>query len=331
MWKEGDDTYPVGFARPPRETRFCKGKSGNPKGRPRKAKPEPAVDLEESALETTLRQLLARKFVVKDGVSSKTITGLEALLHAQFQSATKGNQLALRNILEASAELERRDRARLQAEEAAKHERFEAILRWKARRIQEWADAEREGKEPEVYWPHPDDILIDKQARTYRVRGPLSDAEAPIYQHIAALRSQFACEVSIELRQRGKTADNRLSAYGHIWRSYDSMLPLMWQYGAAADRIRLSIEMLSMREVKAAAREYEAEARYWHKIAFPFGEKIRFDPDVRKVLEPIVARLGFKSIRAYERHLEQESGNPPRPKTPAVIRQVLAERMEEWG
>lgn len=76
-------------------------------------------------------------FVFKQGTAEHT--GIEALVHAQFQSATKGNQFALRNILEASAELERRDRARLQAEEAAKHERFEAILRWKARRISKQA------------------------------------------------------------------------------------------------------------------------------------------------------------------------------------------------
>lgn len=329
MWKEGDDTYPIGFARPPRESRFRKGKSGNPKGRPRKSQPKPRADLEEGQLEAILRQLLSRKFVVKDGASAKTISGKEALLHAQFQSAIKGNQFALRNILEASAELEERDRARLQANEAANRERFEGILRWKARRVQEWAEAEREGKEPEDYWPHPDDILIDYQARTCRVRGPLSDNEAPLYQYLAALRDQYACEKSIGLRRAGKTGASNWTIYRDISRSYDSMLPLMWQYGAAADRISLSIEMLSMREVKAAAREYEEEALYWHKIAFPFGEEIRFDRDLRKVLQPLIARFGFRSIRAYERHLEQESGNPPRPKRMAVMAEVVAERMKE--
>ena len=33
--------YDVGYGKPPKQTRFAKGQSGNPRGRPRKPKPEP--------------------------------------------------------------------------------------------------------------------------------------------------------------------------------------------------------------------------------------------------------------------------------------------------
>ena len=38
MADEDKPEYAVGFGKPPRRTRFCKGQSGNPKGRPRGAK-----------------------------------------------------------------------------------------------------------------------------------------------------------------------------------------------------------------------------------------------------------------------------------------------------
>ena len=34
---EDDKPYEVGYGKPPRHTRFVKGRSGNPRGRPRKA------------------------------------------------------------------------------------------------------------------------------------------------------------------------------------------------------------------------------------------------------------------------------------------------------
>jgi hypothetical protein len=35
---EFDDDYEVGYGKPPKETKFAQGKSGNPKGRPKGSK-----------------------------------------------------------------------------------------------------------------------------------------------------------------------------------------------------------------------------------------------------------------------------------------------------
>lgn len=46
MNSNGDSDYEVGYGKPPKATQFVKGQSGNPKGRPRKARAEDLTDIE---------------------------------------------------------------------------------------------------------------------------------------------------------------------------------------------------------------------------------------------------------------------------------------------
>jgi hypothetical protein len=83
--------YPVGYGRPPKHGQFQKGKSGNPKGRPRKQKSLRAI-LREVANETTT-------VTTKDG-KTKKIIGLEWVVRSQFQMAVKGDNGAAARILQ---------------------------------------------------------------------------------------------------------------------------------------------------------------------------------------------------------------------------------------
>lgn len=313
MWKEGDDTYPVGFAKPPRETQFRKGQSGNPRGRPRKAPPVQAENLTESKLETYLRKILNRKFTVTDGSGQRAISGVEALLQAQFQSAMKGNPHAQRAFLQATAELERRDEARKLRKEQEAREHFELIKRWRSILIKKWEEAEKLGNEPDDPWPHPEDILINEREQTYRIRGPINEGMVPYYDYLLTLRDRYLCETSLILRQKGSPDLRLFEIYRCAAKLHDVQLPLAWQLGADAERITLSIEMLTMRKLRALIAKLDQDALRFHMMAFPQGERIKLDPDLRRILKPIIGRFGFRSIAQYERHLEQESGNPPRP------------------
>lgn len=73
----------VGYKKPPENTRFKKGKSGNPRGRPRK--PED--------LNTVLNRVLTRKVRLKD--NDQTLPIREALIWKLRDLALQGDRQAL--------------------------------------------------------------------------------------------------------------------------------------------------------------------------------------------------------------------------------------------
>ena len=81
----------VGPGRPPKSTRFRKGVSGNPAGRPRKERrADPA-----SAFAVVIDKKLP---VTQDG-KSREVTVEEALWHKTYQNAIAGNRSAQREVL----------------------------------------------------------------------------------------------------------------------------------------------------------------------------------------------------------------------------------------
>jgi len=85
------DTPKTGFMNPPEHTRFKKGKSGNPQGRPRKPKD----------LNTVLQQVLNRKVRIKDNERKMPIR--DALIWTLRGLALQGDKQALslqRRIIE---------------------------------------------------------------------------------------------------------------------------------------------------------------------------------------------------------------------------------------
>jgi len=88
--------YAVGFGKPPAVTRFKKGQSGNPKGRPKGT----------LNIATVLARTLREKVVANESGRRKTITKLEAAVKQLVNKAASGDLRALRHLasLVASAE-----------------------------------------------------------------------------------------------------------------------------------------------------------------------------------------------------------------------------------
>jgi Family of unknown function (DUF5681) len=83
---------------PPVESRFRKGQSGNPKGRPRKthtAKAASAFDI-----------IIDRTLIVTQGGSPRAVTVEEALQHRTFEDAVAGSRSAGREVLKMIARRE---------------------------------------------------------------------------------------------------------------------------------------------------------------------------------------------------------------------------------
>ena len=94
MSDDDDDAYQVGYGKPPKHTRFKKGQSGNPKGRPKGAR----------SFKTDLEDILNAKVkVVKDGRPT-TVTTQQAVLTRSIKDALDGKPRALDRALSMASE-----------------------------------------------------------------------------------------------------------------------------------------------------------------------------------------------------------------------------------
>jgi hypothetical protein len=82
--------YEVGYGRPPKETRFRPGRSGNPTGY-RKASPTIGV---------RLRDLMNSKVSVTEHGRTRRISRLDVMLHQLTNDAMRGDQRALKLLME---------------------------------------------------------------------------------------------------------------------------------------------------------------------------------------------------------------------------------------
>ena len=82
--------YPIGYRKPPIQTRFKKGQSGNPRGRPRGTR-DPLA---------TINKIFGRKFKINEGGVPRTIEAFELIMLRLVEQASKGNHNAIRLCLD---------------------------------------------------------------------------------------------------------------------------------------------------------------------------------------------------------------------------------------
>jgi hypothetical protein len=85
--------YEVGYAKPPQYTRFRRGQSGNPKGRPK--------GLQSFA--RLARQAFNEKIAIKENGERRIITKLQAALKQLANKAASGDAAAIREMLRVQA------------------------------------------------------------------------------------------------------------------------------------------------------------------------------------------------------------------------------------
>jgi Family of unknown function (DUF5681) len=111
--------YAVGYGKPPVETRFRKGQSGNSGGRPVR------TDAATLILDEAYRDI-----TVQDGKRRRRLPAIQAILRSQVALAANGNGIAQRNLIAIVQAIEA-DRAAA----AAAHPETEISLHDAARRI----------------------------------------------------------------------------------------------------------------------------------------------------------------------------------------------------
>ncbi len=188
-----DATYDVGYGKPPAEHRFEKGRSGNPRGRPKgsknKVEKAPNFQVGTQPANQMLLEEAYRTVTVREGDQLIELPAIKAVFRAMGVSAMKGNRLAQATMAELVREIEEEDRK-------ARVDHFEVACEYKSGWEEAIERAKRHGLPVPEPVPHPDDVIIDVRNSQVRYEGPLTREEKRKFDRLLAFRDDQQEEVS---------------------------------------------------------------------------------------------------------------------------------------
>lgn len=175
--------YKVGYKKPPERTRFKKGQSGNPKGRPLGSK-----NMHGNRLENIVMQEVYRLIPVNEGGKQARMPLLQAMMRSMGISALKGQVRTQRTILDLVREKERNDQ---RLHEEYLRTMMEYKYHWETI-IEECRLQKRPIPEP---LPHPNDILIDVRTGEARIMGPMTPEEKKEWDALRACKADYIASI----------------------------------------------------------------------------------------------------------------------------------------
>ncbi|MBZ0218155.1 MAG: DUF5681 domain-containing protein [Fimbriimonadaceae bacterium] len=179
----GSTGYDVGYGKPPTETRFKSGVSGNPKGRPKGARNKrPALNKER--LKEIVLDEAYRTITVRDGDNNLTVPMAQAIIRSLAVNAAKGNHRAQRLFTELLSTTER-DNFRLH------NEYLETAISYKVDGERELERCKKLGIDPPKMLPHPDHIKINMKTGEVLIQGPMTKEEKVEWDYWRKLKAKY--------------------------------------------------------------------------------------------------------------------------------------------
>jgi hypothetical protein len=192
---ESDPDQKVGYKQPPADKQFKKGKSGNPRGRPKQNDGVPAAD--PSIFEFLADKETHRKITVRDGNKPQKMPAFQAAMRRAVLKAANGDHKSLVFVAgHAQAHAEKK--------KAIAFGQFQAAVLLKANWEKEVADCERLGKpRPKDRLPHPDEIAIDGRTGRVSYNGPFNEKEEAEWERLLVGKAEAKLEIT-KLRRAAK-------------------------------------------------------------------------------------------------------------------------------
>lgn len=181
--------YDVGYAKPPVESRFKAGKSGNPRGRPKGAKNRTSLPaLNEERLKSIILEEAYRTIVVNDANGAVSIPMVQAVVRSMAVNAAKGQQRAQRLFTQLLSATERENKR-------MHDEWLETAIEYKVEWERELERRKGLNIDAPAPIPHPDDIIIDMRTGSVRVKGPMTKEDKALWDKFRERKRE--CDRSI--------------------------------------------------------------------------------------------------------------------------------------
>lgn len=167
--------YDVGYKKPPKSSRFSKGHSGNPAGRPRGAKNK--VTSQMSSIRDIILSEAYRNVTIQDKSGPLTLPVAQAAMRSLALKAAQGNvgaqKLLLRSLHDAEAE---------KVNEQIKH--FITAVDYKERAYAIIAYNKKHGITFEEVLPHPDHVITDVHKCEVTFIGPIDQKDKELWDKL---------------------------------------------------------------------------------------------------------------------------------------------------
>jgi hypothetical protein len=217
---EKGPAYEVGYGKPPEDTRFRPGQTGNPYGRPKGAKKRsnriPALN--EERMKTVVLEEAYRMIGVRDGDRLVEIPVVRAIIRSVALNAAKGNPRSQRMFIELLQWVEREDKALYD-------QYLQAGIEYKVEWERELKRRERLGIDEPDPIPHPDDIVINVNTGAVEFRGPMTRQEKIKWDRALEIKAEddaYIEELEAKIRKRPK--DKKLRTILARQRKFNAML-----------------------------------------------------------------------------------------------------------